>query len=241
MDLRFDRLRPLLGEQALGRLAHSHGMVVGLGGVGSWAAESLARTGIGRLTLVDPDKVCRTNFNRQIQAIGGTEGRPKAEVMVERLLLINPALKAEGRILSYNRHTSDRLLSERPDVVVDAIDVLSPKCHLLASCRAAGIPVVCSTGSAGRLDPAHIRLGDLAETDVDPLARMVRKVLRRRFNFPREGEGLFGIPAVFSTEIPREGIAPRGTVSFVTGVFGFFCAALAVRLILQGAGDWPAG
>jgi tRNA A37 threonylcarbamoyladenosine dehydratase len=233
MEIRFDRLRPLLGEEGLARLSRAHVLIVGVGGVGSWTAESLARSGIGRLTLVDPDTVCPTNFNRQIQAVTGAEGRPKADVLAERLLQINPTLRIEARVVAYNRRTSDSILSVQPDAVVDAIDALAPKCHLLAACRAAGLPVVCSTGSAGRCDPAQVRMTDLAYTDVDPLARMVRKVLRRRFGFPREGEGAFGIPAVFSAEEPGGESSPRGTVSFVTGVFGLFCAAAVVHRLIE--------
>ncbi len=242
----------------MARLAAAHVMVVGVGGVGSWAAEALIRSGIGTLTLVDFDDVCITNFNRQLHALDGFVGQPKAEVMAARLRLVNP--RADIRVLPaiYRDESSAQILAAGGDFTIDAIDSLSAKCHLLAACHRQNRPIVCATGSAGRLDPARIEVADLAATDVDPLARMVRKLLRQRHGFPRHGP--FGIPAVFSREepiLPREpagdpgreaddassagtdeavGRVRRkvvlGSAAFVTGAFGLQCAAIAVRSLL---------
>jgi tRNA A37 threonylcarbamoyladenosine dehydratase len=260
-DRRFDRLGRLIGEASLLRLAQAHVMVVGVGGVGSWAAECLVRSGIGTMTLVDFDDVCITNFNRQLHALDGRVCEPKAGVMAERLRLINPSATIRVLPLFYQAENSAQVLDLRPDFVVDAIDCLSSKCHLLAACRERGIRAVCCTGSGGRLDPARIAVADLSETDVDPLAKMVRKILRQKHGFPREDQGAFGIPAVFSREEPSRPLemsydhggkqrcfcARRnndflncddrnqilGTAAFVTGAFGLHCAAVVVRGLLD--------
>lgn len=260
LDRRFDRLARLVGDANMACLARSHVMVVGVGGVGSWAAEALVRSGIGTVTLVDFDDVCITNFNRQVHALESLVGQPKAEVMAARLRQINP--RAEIRVLPtfYNAETSAAVLSAHPDVVIDAIDCVSSKCHLLAACVHNGVRVICATGSGGRLDPSRIEVADLAQTDVDPLARMVRKLLRRHHGFPAEGQGPFDITAVFSREPPvmpqalacdlgqgfrcvcAKGANPLlscdernlilGSAVFVTGAFGLQCAALAVGALL---------
>ncbi len=267
LDRRFDRLARLVGEESLRRLHQAHVMVVGIGGVGSWAVESLVRSGIGTITLVDFDDVCITNFNRQLHALGGRIGQPKADVMAERLRQINPAVVVHVQGCFYGEHTAEQILATRPDFVVDAIDCVSSKCHLLATCHARGIRVVCSTGSGGRLDPTSIAVTDLSRTDVDPLARMVRKILRREYGFPRENKGKFGIPAVYSREdptapreLPSDGGSARrcfctsknseffncddrnvilGSAAFVTGAFGLHCAAVVVRGLLEGTPATP--
>lgn len=254
---RFDRMGRLVGDDGMARLFNARVAVIGLGGVGSFAAESLARSGIGTLKLIDFDLVCVTNSNRQLQALQGNVGKPKAEILADRLQRINPQGKVEPIRLFYNDKTSDRLLEERPDFVVDAIDNVTAKCHLLARCKELGIPVVSSTGASGRIDPTRIQTADLGKTRVDPLASAVRKILRHQYGFPSKGE--FGIPAVFSTESPAE---PRelhydkgqgfrcvcpggknefhsceernviyGTASFVTGAFGLACAGVVVRAL----------
>lgn len=252
---RFDRMARLVGNDAMTRLHRAKVMVVGLGGVGSFVAESLARSGIGNLTLVDFDKVCTTNTNRQLQAMKGEIGKPKADVLAERLAKVNPQSQIAARRTFYNEETADALFAENPDFVVDAIDNVTAKCHLLAECHRREIPVVCSTGAAGRIDPTAIRIADLAETSVDPLASAVRRILRKRFDFPSEGR--FGIPAVFSVEPAAQPLAldydgeggfrcvcpgskdsPHsceqrsviyGTASFITGTFGLYCASIVVR------------
>ena len=258
---RFDRMARLIGEPALERLFRSHIMVIGLGGVGSFAAESLVRSGIGRVTLVDFDKVCVTNANRQLQAVIGNIGRPKAEALTERLRLINPQAKIEPIVKFYAESTSEELLSLAPSYVVDAIDNLTAKCHLIATCRVRAVPLVTSLGAAGRIDPSLIVTADLARTKLDPMGRVVRKILRQDYDFPKSGP--FGISAVYSTEPARDPepvtydggrgfhcVCPGGgnalhscekrrviygTSSFVTGSFGLFCASSAVRHLIESA------
>jgi tRNA A37 threonylcarbamoyladenosine dehydratase len=250
----FQRLTLLVGEKGTETLQNSHVMVLGLGGVGSWAAEALARCGVGRLSLVDFDRVCSSNINRQLPALQSTLGRPKCQVMAERLAQVDPRIRVEGLERAYSSQASAELLNKSPDFVLDAIDQITAKCHLLATCRQRGIPVVTSTGAAGRMDPTRLRVADLARTRVDPLALAVRKILRVKYGFhPKKA---FGIPAVFSEEEPvfpcspgdegsqESALLPEleeerkqvvyGTACFVTGVFGLMAASLVVRGLLEG-------
>ena len=259
---RFDRIGRLVGDDAMERLFRAHVMVIGLGGVGSFAVEALARSGVGTLTLVDFDRVCVTNANRQIQAVQGTIAKQKAHVLAERARLINPQATVRPLPVFYSERTSDALLAVEPDFVVDAIDNIKAKCHLLATCKARGIPVVCSTGASGRMDPTALRVVDLAETRIDPLADAVRRILRQKYGFPPKGP--FGIPAVYSSEHPREPEALHydggegfhcvcpggknefhsceerpviwGTAGFVTGAFGLTCASVVVKALVENAG-----
>lgn len=256
---RWDRAGRLFGEERMHRLYDSHVMVFGLGGVGSFAAESLARTGFGKLTLVDFDKVCGTNVNRQLHAMKGTFGKFKSDLMAERCSLINPEAEVVGRRAFYREETSEELLAERPDFVVDAIDNVSAKIHLLITCLKLDIPVVSCLGAAGKVDPTKIAVTDLNLTHTDALARSVRKILRQR-GVARDQEPL-GIPAIFSTENRHEPlslsydgtagfqcICPtkgnelhsceernliEGTASFVTGTFGLMAASVVVRELLK--------
>jgi tRNA A37 threonylcarbamoyladenosine dehydratase len=266
---RFDRMGRLVGDTGMERLFAARVLVVGLGGVGSFAAESLARSGIGRLTLCDFDRVCVTNTNRQLQAMKGTVGKLKAQVLAERLRLVNPQAEITPLPRFYDAETSAVILEHGGrgqrgaayDYVVDAIDNITAKCHLLATCRRLGLQVVSSMGASGRMDPTQLAIADLADTRIDPLALEVRKILRKKHGFPEQGP--FGITAVFSTEHPRhpeelhydEGEGFRcvcpggknehhsceerrliyGTASFVTGAFGLGCASVVARGIADGA------
>lgn len=260
---RFDRMGRLVGDPGMQRLFTSHVVVIGLGGVGSWAAESLARSGVGKLTLVDFDLICVTNANRQLHALRGTTGKPKAQVMAERLRLVNPRCEVVPLAEFYNAAASDAILAGPPDLVVDAIDNLAAKTHLIATCRARKIPLVVSGGASGRLDPTQIRIADLNAADSDPFLAATRKLLRRTHDFPHRDKEPWGIPTVFSREPARdpldldydggEGfrcVCPQGendlhgcmhrnviygTASFVTGAFGLACASAAVRTLL----GWP--
>lgn len=258
---RWDRLGRLLGDEGVHRLHAAHVMVIGLGGVGSWCAEALARSGVGRLTLVDHDLVCVTNTNRQLPCVRGAVGKPKASVLAERLRSINPDAQVQAVPMFFEARTADLLLAEKRELtwVVDAIDNVTAKCHLLAGCRQRGLPVVCCTGAAGRMDPTRVRTGDLSETRADPLAAVVRRLLRQKHGFPRTGA--FDVPAVWSEEPLRpslplaydgdEGfscVCPGGendhhncedrhviwgTASFVTGAVGLAAASLVVRAISE--------
>ena len=253
---RWDRAGRLLGEPAMKTLADAHVVVFGLGGVGSFTAESLARTGLGKLTLVDFDRVCGTNANRQLHTMKGTYGKYKSDLMAERCSLINPECTVIGRRAFYRDNTSEDLLAGNPDFVVDAIDNITAKVHLLMTCHERGIPVVSCMGAAGKLDPTAVQVDDIACSFQDPLARAVRKILRSR-GLEFDAKNPLGIPAVFSTE-PRHEPQPlsydgtagfmcicptkdnelhgceernliEGTASFVTGTFGLVAASVVIR------------
>jgi tRNA A37 threonylcarbamoyladenosine dehydratase len=261
---RFDRMGRLIGDSAMTRLFQSHVMIVGLGGVGSWSAESIVRSGVGKVTVIDFDEICVTNANRQLHALTGLVGQNKADVMAERLRKINPQAEIISVVKFYNERHCEEIFGtdpeNYPDYVIDAIDNVTAKCHLLAFCKKNVIPVVTSTGSGGRMDPTRIRATDLADTTIDPLAKAVRRILRSEHGFPEQGP--FGITAVFSEEpatMPKElkydngkgfqCVCPQGdnpyntcdnknlimgNASFVTGAFGLACAARVVRdLTLQ--------
>lgn len=239
-------LARLYGQRAVEHFQRAHVMVIGLGGVGSWTVEALARSGIGKLTLVDLDDVCPSNINRQLPALHSTVGQLKAEILAARCRDINPACEVMAETRFYTEKTSDHLLGTRPDYVLDAIDNLRNKCLLLARCREADLPVATSAGAGGRLDPTRLRCGDLAQSTHDPLAAAVRKTLRREYGFPVEPGTPFGIPCVFSDEPLRLPEAPDGcpsapsgrrlncdgglgTTTAVTGCFGFHLAAIALK------------
>ena len=255
---RWDRAGRLLGEPAMERLAHAHVAVIGLGGVGSFTAESLARTGLGRLTVVDFDRVCGTNANRQLHTMKGTYGKFKADLMAERCSLINPECTVIGRRAFYHARTSEDLLGgDNPvDYVVDAIDNITAKVHLLMTCLERGIAVVSCMGAAGKLDPTAIKVDDITRSRQDPMARAVRKILREK-GLDLDPKNPVGIPTVFSLESRHEPqdlsydgtagftcICPtkdnnlhacehrnliEGTASFVTGTFGLVAAGVVVR------------
>jgi tRNA A37 threonylcarbamoyladenosine dehydratase len=256
---RFDRAARLFGEPGLHRLMRARVIVVGQGGVGTFAAEALARSGVGELVLVDFDKVCITNSNRQLHAMKGTIGRSKVEVMAERLARIHPTGSVVALPLFYNAESSERVLSGQIDYVVDCIDNITAKAHLLATCRARGIPVVSSMGAAARLDPTLIRTADLSSTEIDPFARSVRKILRDAHGIDAKRGEPVGIEAVYSLEHPLAPLPPEydaetgfecvcpggkngvndcdkkrridGSAAFVTGAFGLAAAGVVVRAL----------
>jgi tRNA threonylcarbamoyladenosine dehydratase len=257
---RFDRAARLFGEAGLHRLMGARVLVIGVGGVGSFAAESLARSGVGTVGLVDFDKVCVTNTNRQLHAMQGTIGRTKVEVMAERLRLIHPTGRVDAIPQFYNAGTSDDILSGEVDYVIDAIDNLTAKAHLIATCLKRNIPLVSSMGAAGRMDPTQVKVLDLAFTHHDAFAASLRKVLRTEHGFEFGPHRPLGVPAVFSPEeviLPSppsydEGVGFRcvcpggkngmhdcdrraridGTASFVTGTFGLVAASSVVRALI---------
>jgi len=203
---RFDRLTRLVGAEGLDRLKRAHVMVIGLGGVGSWAAEAVARSAVGRITLVDFDTVCIRNFNRQLQAVEGSVGKPKADLLAARLRSINPEAEIEGVADRFSPETCEGLMARGPDFIIDAIDHVTSKCFLIDYCRRTSRKMVVSTGSGGRLDPTQVRVVDLGLTERDPLARAVRGILREKYGFP--ARGAFGIPSVCTFEPHRPPFSP---------------------------------
>lgn len=195
MDERFLRGRMLLGDAAMEKLKGSHVAVFGIGGVGSWCAEALCRSGVGELTLIDRDKVSQSNRNRQLCALGSTVGLPKVEVMAARLRDINPDCRIHPILGHYEAAERERFLADY-DYVVDAIDLVSCKLDLILSCRERGIPIVSALGTGNKKDASLLRLDDIAKTYGCALARVVRKELRAR--------GVEHHPVVFSPEEPMQ-------------------------------------
>ena len=248
---RFSRTEILIGPEGLDRLRRATVAIFGLGGVGSFAAEALCRAGVGRLVLVDFDDICLTNVNRQLHALDGTIGRAKVQVMAERLRLINPAADIVPHKDFYEGENSDFLLSGGYDYVVDAIDHITSKLHLIRSCKERELPIIASMGAANKLDPTKIRVADIADTSKCHLARVVRKLLRK--------EGIrSGVKVVYSTEEYREQlvadagcrsncICPNkeeqrfscehrrvilGSISFIPSIFGLTMAGVVVNDLL---------
>ena len=254
---RFDRTARLIGDVGIERLQKSTVMVFGVGGVGSHAAEALVRSGVGRVILVDYDRICVTNVNRQLHAMKGTLGKSKVAVMAERLRMVNPDAEIEARAEFYNSETSTRLLMPEPDVIVDAIDNMAAKMHLIATAIRDKLRIVSAMGAAARMDPTQVRVADLSDTRVDPFARDLRRNLRRKHEI--DCTQPVGVWAVYSEETP---IAPQGlayddgafecvcpggknglndcelknrvegSVAFVPSVFGATAASVAIKLLL---------
>ena len=211
---RFGGVIRLFGAEGFRRLREAHVCVVGLGGVGSWTVEALARSGVGALTLVDLDDVCVTNVNRQLHAVDGEIGRPKAEAMARRVTAIHPGCVVRGVEQFFTTATAPEIMDVHYTYVVDAIDSLSHKCELIHGCKIRGLKVVVAGGAGDRVDPTAIRQVDLSASRRDHLLQQVRKCLRAEYGFPREGTP-FGIPCVYSDEIlaPRKvraGTVPQG-------------------------------
>ena len=236
MDNWLERTELLLGEEKLARLKRAHVLVVGLGGVGAYAAEMVARAGIGTMTIADADAVNTTNINRQLVALHSTVGRQKADILAERLRDINPEIE----LTVVNRYIRDeetyRLLdAARYDYVVDAIDTLSPKLALIAAALERRYPLVSSMGAGAKTDPTRIEIADIAKTHHCPLAHMLRKRLHKI--------GIrSGFRAVFSPEPIREGAmilceeqnkkSNVGTISYIPAAFGIACASVVIRSLI---------
>jgi tRNA threonylcarbamoyladenosine dehydratase len=260
---RFSGLARLYGAAALPKLHRAHVAVIGIGGVGSWTAEALARSGVGELTLIDLDEICVTNINRQLPALAGHIGRLKVSAMAERLRLINPELAVHEEIAFFTEATAERLLSRSYDCVVDGIDDARLKALLIASCRDRSLPLIVSGGAGGKSNPAAVRVADLAGASNDKLLRLVRKELRRHYGYPPEAtREPFQVRTVYSEENarfpwadgsvrrdPEPGASRRincdtgfGSATPVTGTFGFAAAAEAIRVIVGPADEsWSEG
>jgi tRNA threonylcarbamoyladenosine dehydratase len=249
-DQRFGGIARLFSNDGLARLRVAHVCVIGIGGVGSWVAESLARSGIGALTLVDLDEICVTNMNRQLHATEATVGLAKVAAMADRIRSFAPGCRVNAMQEFFTAENAGRILGGGFDCVVDAIDSPSKKARLIAACRECGLRVVTTGGAGGRRDPTKLQVLDLALTFRDNLLQEVRKLLRKRHGFPHGCEP-FGVDCVFSSEEPvyphtdgtvcatREAGSDLrldcdsgyGTASFVTGAFGLAVAAVVVEKI----------
>lgn len=248
---RFGGIGRLYGAAALPRLQAAHVCVVGVGGVGSWAVEGLARSGVGVLTLVDLDDVCLTNVNRQLPALDGNIGRPKVDALAERVRLINPHCRVTCVQEFFTAASAERLLAVRYDWVVDCIDLMSHKVLLIAECVRRGLRVATVGSAGGRRDATRIRVADLGDSHGDELLRQVRKKLRRDYGFAKGKGNHYAIPCVSTQEQPvypwadgtcasepeagsnlrLDCVTGFGTAVFITGAFGFAAAGEVVRRI----------
>ena len=192
----FLRTRMLLGDDAMDRLASSHVAVFGLGGVGSYAVEALARSGVGELTLVDRDTLSPSNINRQLYALHSTVGQPKAEVAARRCLDINPALRVHTLCETYDADHREAFFTAKYDFIIDAIDLVSCKLDLISQALARSIPIISALGTGNKLDPSLLCVSDISKTSGCPLARVMRRELKDR--------GIRHLPVVFSPEQPAE-------------------------------------
>ncbi|SEL60007.1 tRNA cyclic N6-threonylcarbamoyladenosine(37) synthase TcdA [Halomonas daqiaonensis] len=254
-DARFGGIRRLYGQRAAERFRRAHVVVVGVGGVGSWTVEALARSGIGKLTLIDLDDVCVSNVNRQLHALDGTIGRPKVEVLAERCRAIQPGIEVVADTAFVTPTNLAERIPDDADHVVDAIDSVVAKAALIAWCKRRKLAITVTGAAGGQTDPTRIRVADLTRTEHDPLLAKVRARLRRDFGFSRNPKRRFSVECIYSDEQlvypgsdgevcfqrPAEGEATRldcasgfGAATFVTGSFGFAAAArVLARLAKQ--------
>ncbi|WP_018969034.1 tRNA cyclic N6-threonylcarbamoyladenosine(37) synthase TcdA [Rubritalea marina] len=256
---RFGGIARLYGVPALERFTESHVAVVGIGGVGSWAAEALARSGIGKITLLDLDDICVTNINRQLHALDGAIGKQKTDAMEERIRAINPDCEVVNHIAFYSERNAEEFFAPGYDYVIDAIDRVKEKTHLLAQCRQRQIPVVSCGGAGGLRNPSLIQHADLSRVTNDPLLANVRSKLRSQYGFPKgdsKKPKKFGIEAVFSTEQavfpqcdgsvsterPQEAdgrdmrlncASGYGSITHMTATVGFFAVERALHKLSQ--------
>ncbi|HEY6096394.1 MAG TPA: tRNA threonylcarbamoyladenosine dehydratase [Gallionellaceae bacterium] len=234
----FSRTQILLGDEGLALLAGKHIFVAGLGGVGSYCAEALARAGVGRLTLLDHDKVAISNINRQLPALLSTVGLPKVELMRERIADINPECKVTVLCTFLTTENVNELVPADCDYVIDCIDSLSCKVALVAQSVKRGLKVASSMGAGNRLDPTRIQVVDISQTEMCPLARKMRKWLQRHHNIRK------GVLTVFSDEQPADPLPPEpvdgpgrarsvnGTISYMPPLFGYMLAGAVLKKLL---------
>ena len=248
----FSGISRLMGHNVFNKLRSAHVTIIGLGGVGTWSAEAIARSGVGEITLIDLDDICVTNTNRQLHALIDTVGKPKIEVLKDRLMKINPSLKVHCVLDFLTASTIEKILPKN-SVVIDAIDSLGNKFVLATYCRQHEIPLIICGAAAGKQDPTQVRTGDLEKSVQDNLLKRLKKKLRNNADFPRTGP--MGIYSVFSKEramypTPEGGLCFKqeladpsmakmdcsegmGSASLLTGTIGFAAAHLALKCIAQ--------
>ncbi|MFC3745365.1 ThiF family adenylyltransferase [Paenibacillus sp. GCM10012306] len=244
----FSRTELAIGPEGLDIMKNSTVAVLGIGGVGGIAAEALARSGVGRIILIDKDVVDITNVNRQIHALTTTVGQKKAELMVDRIKLINPDCDAIALNMFYTEETYEELFKYKLDYVIDASDTIIYKVHLIKECLARGIPMISSMGAANKMDPTRFQVADISKTTYDPIARIIRQKLRK--------EGIKkGVKVVFSTEtpvVPRQDVTdkivpenapdrrkakqPPASNAFVPPVAGLIMVSVTVKDLLEAGG-----
>jgi len=250
---RFSAIKRVYGDDASDLISQMHICVVGIGGVGSWAVEALARTGVGKITLIDNDEIAISNMNRQIHTLTSTVNQSKVVAMAQRVAEINPACECEVIDDYLTMKTMTVYLSQSYDYVIDAIDSIKFKSAMIHHCKRQKIRIIVTGGAGGLTDPAVIQVADLSRTFNDPLAAKVRSQLRHSYGFSKNPKRRFGVECVFSSEQPvypkSDGTVSHqkpgihgvsldcrfgyGSVSFVTATFGFIAAARAINKTLQ--------
>lgn len=257
---RFKAIESLYGQQAFEKIQRAHVAVIGLGGVGSWVVESLARSGVGYLTLIDQDEICISNTNRQIHALDGSFGLLKTVALENRIKKINPNCIVHIYNEFFTEKSLNKIFKNSFDLVIDGIDSLQNKCLLLSFCYHQKIPIITCGGSAGKTDPTMIKVCDLNLSKDDPLLYRVRKKLKKDHNLSRQKKLLFNIDCVYSNEPTKkfnEDVSCQittqdsdedlinillsnnnceqkyGSVTHLTGTFGFFMSSLAIKKIVQ--------
>lgn len=248
-EQRFGGIARLYGNAGLSRLRQAHICVIGIGGVGSWVVEALARSGIGKITMIDMDDICVTNINRQLPALSGNIGKLKTEVMAERIKLINP--ECDVRIIDdflSVENLAEYLVSDY-DYVIDAIDNVRVKAALINFCKRRKIKVITIGGAGGQTDPSQIQIADISKTVQDPLMAKVRSALRKDYGFSQDPKRKFGVDSVFSTQqliFPKvEGSCETsatmncangfGAATMITATFGFFAVSRVIDKLLKSA------
>lgn len=223
----FSRLELMLGKDAIHKLKGSTVVIIGLGGVGSFAAEALARSAIGHLILIDKDVVDITNINRQIHALADTIGEYKVDLMRERIKKINPECQVIALSIYYNEKTAEQIFQFNPDYIIDAIDTMSSKVNIIVECKNRNVPIISSMGTANKLDPTQLTVTDISKTHMDPVAKIIRKELRKH--------GIDkGVRVVFSPEKPiklknLDDETTVGSNGFVPPVAGLIMASVVIR------------
>ncbi|WGE51092.1 tRNA cyclic N6-threonylcarbamoyladenosine(37) synthase TcdA [Actinobacillus equuli subsp. haemolyticus] len=246
-EQRFGGIGRLYTPEGLAKLRQAHICVIGIGGVGSWAVEALARSGIGKITMIDMDDICVTNINRQIHAMTGTVAQLKTEAMKERIERINPECVVKIIDDFITPENIPEYLNRGYDYVIDAIDSVKTKAALIAYCKRNKIRMITTGGAGGQTDPTQIQITDLSKTIQDPLASKVRSLLRKEYNFSQNSKRKFGIDCVFSTQpliFPKMGEGCEvsatmncangfGAVTMVTATFGFFAVSRVIDKLLK--------
>ncbi|SHJ66670.1 tRNA A37 threonylcarbamoyladenosine dehydratase [Rubritalea squalenifaciens DSM 18772] len=256
---RFGGIARLYGIPALEAFTQAHVAVIGIGGVGSWTVEALARSGVGHITMVDLDEICVTNINRQLHAMDGNIGHQKTDAMEERIKAINPNCQITNLQTFYSERSYEDILAHNFDVVVDAIDRVRQKAHLLHHCKQRKVPVICCGGAGGLRDPSKIQIADISRVTNDALIAQVRNKLRSEYGFPKgdaKKPRKFGIEAIFSTEQPMYpqcdgSVSPNrpkdgdgqdmrlncasgyGSITHMTATVGLFAAERALQAIID--------
>lgn len=247
-ERRFGGVARLYGEVGAHKIYQAHVTVVGIGGVGSWTAEALARSGLGELTMIDLDMVAESNTNRQIHALGDAYGQAKVSAMAERIRQINPDCKINTIEDFVTLENLDEIFAKPSNFIVDAIDQTRIKAGMIAHCRKKNIPIIVAGAAGGQFDPTRIQIADLSQTTQDPLLARVRSILRKEYGFTRDTKKKFSVPAIFSTEQLRypetnntcstENTGPAGlncagfgSSVCVTAVFGMTAAAHVLKTI----------